>query len=46
MSDIGYLQLLRSNRNFRSLWLASVISMLGDWFNTIALFFLILEYTG
>lgn len=45
MSDIGYLQLLRSNRNFRSLWLASVISMLGEWFNTIALFFLILEYT-
>jgi len=46
MSDIGYLQLLRSNRNFRSLWLASVISMLGEWFNTIALFFIILEYTG
>jgi MFS family permease len=46
MGDIGYLQLLRSNRNYRSLWLASVISMLGEWFNTIALFFLILEYTG
>ena len=46
MGDIGYWQLLRSNRNFRSLWLASVISMLGEWFNTIALFFLILEYTG
>tara|TARA_B110000438_G_scaffold279168_1_gene303369 strand:+ start:609 stop:1862 length:1254 start_codon:yes stop_codon:yes gene_type:complete len=46
MSDIGYVQLLRSNGNFRSLWLASVISMLGEWFNTIALFFLILEYTG
>ena len=26
--------------------IASVISMLGEWFNTIALFFLILEYTG
>ncbi|MCS5533415.1 MAG: MFS transporter [Candidatus Poseidoniaceae archaeon] len=46
MGDIGYLQLLRSNSNYRSLWLASVISMLGEWFNTIALFFLILEYTG
>jgi MFS family permease len=46
MEDIGYVQLLRSNSNFRSLWLASVISMLGEWFNTIALFFLILEYTG
>lgn len=28
------------------MWLAAVISMLGEWFNTIALFFLILEYTG
>jgi MFS family permease len=46
MGDIGYWQLLRSNGNYRSLWLASVISMLGEWFNTIALFFLILEYTG
>jgi len=46
VTDIGYLQLLRSNPNYRSLWLASVISMLGEWFNTIALFFLILEYTG
>jgi len=46
VGDIGYLQLLRSNSNYRSLWLASVISMLGEWFNTIALFFLILEYTG
>ena len=31
---------------FRQLWIAAVISMLGEWFNTIALFFLILEYTG
>jgi len=46
MGDIGYWQLLRSNGNYRSLWLASVISMLGEWFNTIALFFIILEYTG
>ena len=28
------------------LWAASVISLLGEWFNTIALFFLILEYSG
>ena len=28
------------------MWIAAVISMLGEWFNTIALFFLILEYTG
>ncbi len=31
-----YLTLLRHNRNFRYLWLGSVISQLGDWFNVIA----------
>ena len=46
MASRTYLQLVRENREFRQLWIASVISMLGEWFNTIALFFLILEYTG
>lgn len=46
MASRTYLQLIRENRDFRRLWIASVISMLGEWFNTIALFFLILEYTG
>ena len=46
MGSRTYLQLIRENRDFRRLWIASVISMLGEWFNTIALFFLILEYTG
>ena len=31
-----YLDLLRLNRNFRNLWLGSVISQFGDWFNVIA----------
>ena len=31
-----YLSLLRGNRNFRNLWLGSVISQFGDWFNVIA----------
>jgi len=31
-----YLALLRHNRDFRYLWLGSVISQLGDWFNVIA----------
>lgn len=30
-------QLLRSNRNYRSLWLASVGSQFGNWFNEVAL---------
>lgn len=46
MSSRGYVQLVRENRDFRKLWIAAVISMMGEWFNTIALFFLILEYTG
>lgn len=30
-------QLLRSNRNYRNLWLASVGSQFGNWFNEVAL---------
>ena len=45
MKKIGYLELVRTNRAFRRLWSASVISMLGEWFNTIALFLIIFEYT-
>ena len=45
MSKIGYLELLRTNNQFRRLWSASIISLLGEWFNTIALFLLIFKYT-
>ena len=31
-----YFDLLRWNRNYRYLWLGSVVSQLGDWFNLIA----------
>jgi MFS family permease len=31
-----YLTLLRQNRNYRFLWLGSVVSQFGDWFNLIA----------
>jgi len=44
--EIGYIALLRHNPSFRRLWIASVISHFGNWFNTIALFVLILEHTG
>jgi MFS family permease len=46
MAARSYWALVRDNRDFRKLWIAAVISMMGEWFNTIALFFLILEYTG
>ena len=42
----GYLEFFFSNAKYRRLWAASVISLLGEWFNTIALFLLILEYSG
>lgn len=32
----GYLDLVRSNRNFRFLWFGQIVSLLGDWFNLIA----------
>lgn len=43
---MGYLALLRTNRNFRLLWTAQVISEIGDWFYTVAIYSLLLEYTG
>jgi MFS family permease len=41
----GYLELLRSNRNFRQLWLGQVVSQLGDWFDTMALYALLQRLT-
>lgn len=43
---VGYFELLRRNRNFRYLWGGQIISLLGDWFNTIAAAILIAELTG
>lgn len=42
----GYLEVLRNNRAFRHLWLGQVVSQMGDWFNTIALYTIILNLTG
>jgi MFS family permease len=44
--SIGYLALLRQNVDFRRLWLGSIVSLLGDWFNTIALYSLVATLTG
>ena len=41
-----YLTLLRSNRNFRLLYIGQAISQLGDWFNAIAVYALLLDLTG
>lgn len=42
----GYIELLRGNRAFRQIWLGQVVSQMGDWFNTIALYTIILNLTG
>lgn len=43
---IGYVELLKINPNFRRLWIGRVISQTGDWFNSVALFTLLLRLTG
>ena len=45
MVDNAYVRLVRENKTYRQFWLAAFISMFGEWFNTIALFLLILKYT-
>jgi predicted MFS family arabinose efflux permease len=42
----GYVTLLRDNDDVRNVWLAQVISQLGDWFNRVALLGLINQLTG
>jgi MFS family permease len=41
-----YLQLLRNNRNFRLLFIGQTVSQLGDWFNSVAVYALLLDLTG
>jgi MFS family permease len=45
-TPIGYLSLLKKNSAFRNLWYGQVISELGNWINSIALYALILQLTG
>ncbi|MGQ9928458.1 MAG: MFS transporter [Chloroflexaceae bacterium] len=42
----GYLQVLRTNRNYRRLWYGQVVSQIGDWLDSVALFTLTLNLTG
>src|SRR4051794_9911880 len=41
-----YFRLVRENTNFRRLWTAQIISEIGDWFYTLAIYSLLLQYTG
>jgi MFS family permease len=42
----SYWHLLRSNRNLRLLWTAQIVSEMGDWFYSVAIFSFLLELTG
>ncbi len=46
VSFASYARLLRSNRNFRRLWSAQIVSEIGDWFYTLAIYNLLLQLTG
>ena len=46
VSFASYARLLSGNRNFRRLWSAQVVSELGDWFYTLAIYNLLLQLTG
>ena len=41
-----YWRLARTNRNFRRLWCAQIVSEIGDWFYAVAIYSLLLEFTG
>lgn len=43
---LGFAQLLRRNRNYRYTWIGQIVSEVGDHFNTIAVFSLVLNNTG
>jgi MFS family permease len=43
---VSFSQLLRTNRNFRRIWLGEVASWLGDWFNAIAIYTLVQKLSG
>jgi MFS family permease len=42
----SYVRLVGANRNFRRLWLAQIVSEIGDWFYTLAIYTLLLQLTG
>jgi len=46
ISLASYGRLLRGNRNFRRLWMAQIVSEIGDWFYTLSIYTLLLQLTG
>lgn len=46
ISVASYVRLIRDNRNVRRLWLAQIVSEIGDWFYTLSIYTLLLQLTG
>jgi predicted MFS family arabinose efflux permease len=46
VSLAAYYTLIRGNRNFRLLWLAQIVSEIGDWFYSVAIYDLVFRLTG
>ena len=46
VSLTAFARLVRTNVNFRRLWLAQMVSEIGDWFYTLAIYTLLLQLTG
>jgi MFS family permease len=42
----AYVRLVRRNANFRRLWTAQIVSEIGDWFYSLAIYSLLLQLTG
>ncbi len=42
----SFARLVRANANFRRLWLAQIVSETGDWFYSLAIYSLLLQFTG
>jgi MFS family permease len=42
----SYVRLIRGNRNFSRLWMAQIVSEIGDWFYTLSIYTLLLQMTG
>src|ERR1700751_5064581 len=46
ISFASYARLVGGNRNFRRLWLAQIVSEIGDWVYPLAIYTLLLQWTG
>lgn len=46
ISLASYAKIIAANRNFRRLWIAQIVSEIGDWFYTLSIYTLLLQFTG